>query len=144
MSAASLLATTLDQEMLEIARSVLIANRTIADKALEIKTGGQVASELGGRYLIRYVMRRQVGTFMNGTTSPQFVTPTPYASNDLVSWLALPAPLEPRPFALLLDPSRLGLIQGPRWVRLGRGIEYLLPQGFPKEALVFAWEVEVA
>jgi len=31
---------------------------------------------------------------------------------------------------MLLNPSRIAEIQGPRWVRLGSGIEYILPRDF--------------
>jgi hypothetical protein len=44
---------------------------------------------------------------------------------------------------MLIDPAAVDLIQGPRWVRGGDGIEYLLPHGFPSRALPLAWELEV-
>jgi len=42
----------------------------------------------------------------------------------------------PRVLVMLLDPSKIDEIKGPRWVRFGNGIEYLLPKGFLSEALV--------
>ena len=70
-----------------------------------------------------------------------------------MSWLALPAPDQPRPYALLLDPTNLQDVYGPRWVQMGGGIEYILANGFlvndivdisPDPAsLPSKWELEV-
>ena len=137
------LATVLDQEMLETIRKVSIADRSTPDAALPIKTGTDVATELGGRYLLRYVLKDQVGTFMDGSTRSHWVTPTPYTSRDATAFLALPAPNRLRRFVMVLNPAEIPRILGPRWVRLGQGIEYLLPNGFPTTALVSGWELEL-
>ena len=137
------LATSLDQEMIEQVRKVTIAGRTILDHHLPIKSGTDVANELGGRYLLRYVLPRQVGLFVDGSDVPHHVTPTPYAPRETVSYLNLPRPREPRRHVMLLDPRRIPVIQGPRWVRLGKGIEYILPRGFPRNAVVWGWEQEI-
>ena len=150
MAAASWLATMLDHEMLELARRVPIAPRSTTDRALETspkwnKSGAQVAAELGGRYLLRYLLRDQVGLYRDGSEDQHFVTPTPYTAGETVSWLALPAPHEERPFVMVLDPSKIDdELWGPRWVRLGKGIEYILPNGFPKQAVVLGWEQQVS
>lgn len=134
----------LDQEMLEVVQQVWIAPRTIAINHSRLrKTGQQVKVELGGRYLLRYLLSHQVGIHIQGTHESQWVTPTPYAPDETVSWLALPAPMQPRTFVMLLDPKEIDEIWGPRWVRLGRGIEYYLPNGFGKNALAFPWEIQV-
>ena len=145
MSSASWLATALDQEMLEVVRSpsVAIAPRATPDSALPSKTGSDVARELGGRYLLRYVLDDQVGEYLAGSTAPHWTTPTPYSATDTVSWLALPAPTLIRRYVMMLDPARIPQLLGPRWIRFGKGIEYLLPSGFPANAVVFPWELEI-
>jgi hypothetical protein len=50
------LGVTLDQEMLERA-GVTIASRITLDKDLPIRHGHKVAHELGGRLLVRYLLR---------------------------------------------------------------------------------------
>ncbi len=114
-----------------------------------------VGDVLRGRRLLHYVLRRQVGRFGGGRGGLTFVTPTPYSPEETISCLALPAPNEPREYVLLLDPYRLGgcRIYGPRWVFLGTGIEFILPDGFPGTAIVDVaqaspggpgrWELEV-
>lgn len=130
--------------MLEVVRGVPIAPRGTLDQPLLPKNGPDVSAELGGRYLLRYVLPYQVGWFTNGSLRPHWVTPTPYAPEDTVSYLYLPNPMQQRVFVMLLNPSRIDRpIQGPRWIDLGQGIEYLLPQGFPGEAVVSRWELGV-
>jgi hypothetical protein len=140
------LATTLDQEMLEVKHNppVAIAARPTPDDQLPRKSGRQVSDELGGRYLLRYVLPHQVGLFRNGSPDMHWATPTPYSADETVQWLALPTPAQPRLFVMLLEPAQIAEVWGPRWVRFGKGIEYLLPNGFSRSALVFAWEVSIA
>src|SRR5712691_8560481 len=97
MSCATL-ATILDQEMLEKAALVTISPRNILDCELRSQSGQEVARELGGRYLLKYVLAQQVGTFADGANKPQWTTPTPYSPDDTVDWLALPAPTQKRTF----------------------------------------------
>lgn len=149
MGTCSWLATLLDQEMIEApAVATLIptgiAQRTTPDTALTLKTGAQVAQELRGRLLLRYLLPHQVGSFTSGASGLHYTTPTAYAPGETTSWLALPQPHLPRLFVMLLDPSRIPEIKGPRWVRFGNGIEYLLPNGFPAAALRLQWEVSIA
>lgn len=138
----SWLATLLDQEMLQL-NGVRIASRLTPDWRLPRKTGGTVAGELGGRYLLRYVLSSQVGRYASGSSDKHWVTPTPYAPDETVSWLALPNPNSRRTHVLVLDPAKIPFISGPRWIRFGKGIEYLLPDGFPRSAVLLGWEVEV-
>jgi hypothetical protein len=119
---------------------VRIAESHVIDSALPRKSGSEVAQELGGRYLLRYLSRQQIGQYARGHGGIHWVTPTPYSSRDCMTWLNLPAPDKPRTHALLLDPERIPSIAGPRWIEGGLGIEYMLPDGFPAEALVFEWE----
>lgn len=130
--------------MLEVVRGVPIAPRGVPiNHATLRKNGQQVANELGKRYLLRYLLPDQVGLYANGSERGHWVTPTPYSPEETISWLALPRPTQPRSFVMLLDSSKIAMIYGPRWCRLGKGIEYLLPQGFSREAIVFPWPIEV-
>jgi hypothetical protein len=131
----------LDQEMIE-SRGNAIAPRLVPAAALPIRSGAEVAAELGDRLLVRYMLRNQVRRYSAGSTVEHFVTPTPLAASDLVSVLALPAPQSRRTFGLLLKPWAIPEIKGPRWVRGGTGIEYILPFGFPPEA-VLRWELKL-
>jgi len=145
MGSCSLLATNLDREMLENRiNPVQIAASTMPDNQLPIKSGADVLRELKGRYLLRYLLPHQIGLYINGSNDQHWVTPTPYTPEETISWLALPNPSLPRTFVMLLDPSKIDEIKGPRWVRLGKGIEYLLHQGFPPEALLLSWPLQVA
>jgi hypothetical protein len=137
------LAKTLDQLALET-RGVVIAPAMTPDSALPVRRGSDVAVELGGRLLVRYMLRRQLGSFAGGSVSKHYVTPTPLSSDGLGSFLALPSVTERREFVMLIDPKAVPEVLGPRWVLAGEGIEYLLPNGFPPHALALPWEIEVA
>lgn len=134
--------TYLDHQML-IKRGANIAASSTPDAMLAVKAGSAVAEELGGRYLIRYLRRSEVNQYLYGNAARHFVTPTPYAAADCVAYLALPDPTVKRGHLLLLDPSKIEEISGPRWVEAGRAIEYLLPRGFPQAALAFRWALEL-
>ncbi len=121
-----------------VGRDLAIAPQDTPDEQLAPKSGGEVAQELSGRYLLRYLLLKQIGVFTGGTPSKTYVTPTPLAPEETVKWLALPAAHRLRRYVLLINPARLPVeyrILGPRWVRLGGGIEYILPDGFPGEAI---------
>jgi hypothetical protein len=113
------------------------------------RPGTDVADELCGRKLMRFITRGQVGAFVGGTSKETFVTPTPFDPREAVRWLLLPEPLKPRTHVLFLDPAQIPLIIGPLWVAPGRGIQYILPSGFPAAAIIVPgapgghWEVEV-
>lgn len=137
-----MLATSLDISMLE-RRGVRIFPGPTPDKSLPHKTGVEVSRELGGRFLLRYVLPDQLGRYTAGSLDVHWVTPTPYAPLDLVPYLFLPNPKRIRTHVMLLNPVHIPTIAGPRRVNLGEGIEYLLPDGFPKQALVAPWEKEI-
>lgn len=139
----SRLATTLDEVRLAAAPVMPVPFDT-DDADLPKWTGREVSEHLGGRLLLRYLTPVQVGTMTGGTSDVQYVTPTPYAPDEAISWLALPAPTVPRQHALVLKPEVVDVILGPRVVRWGGGIEYLLPNGFPRTALHFAWEIRIS
>ncbi|MFJ1709572.1 hypothetical protein [Kitasatospora sp. NPDC088346] len=140
MVGCSRLATNLDLEMLEWAASM----GNVADAALPKKSGLDVYEEIGHRHLLRFVMAEQIGAFKDGSIQKHFTTPTPYPPDEIVDILHLPAVHRPRLWALVLDPREIPNIYGPRLVRWGHAIEYLLPDGFPEEALVSRWEVQVS
>ena len=146
MGTCSRLATTLDTEML--AGRVPIAPSNTADSALRPVSGQALFDELGGRWLIRYVRSASLSDY-NPRSRPAhfsgtiYVTPTALEPDELTPWLALPSFLPPPTHAVLLNPQQLDAL-GPRWVRLGGGIEYILPGGFPASALVApGWPVPV-
>lgn len=133
-TAAARLATILDQEMLE-RRGVTISARVICDEQLPVKSGVEVFGELGGRFLVRYLLRESLSTCASGTDRPVYVTPTPYTPTDAVALLMLPSEDRPREHAMLIDPRYVDKIAGPRWVQGGFGIEYILPRGYQAEAV---------
>jgi len=137
------IATILDTQMLEVVRKTTIATAPTLDSALPLKNGSQIADELGGRYLLRYMLREQVGRYTFGSADRHCVTPTPYRGDEVVAWLNLPRATGRRAFVLLLNPIALDEVLGPRWIAGGGGIEYILPKGFSQRALVFTWELQV-
>jgi hypothetical protein len=141
MATCSAIATRLDEEMLAL-RSAHVYPSHIPIASMPARSGSAVASELGGRYLLRYLIRKQYGKFTTGTPSLQFTTPTAYSPTEVISWLALPTPAR-RDFVLFLDPKHLADVRGPRRVLLGGGLEYILASGFPASAIVVGWPVPV-
>src|SRR4051794_7597686 len=77
------------------------------------RTGAEVAEELGGRYLMRYVDYSSVHEA--GREIETFVCPTPYAGDELCEWLALPRPDLRRDYVVLIDPREIATVKGPRW-----------------------------
>ncbi len=92
---------------------------------------------------VRYLVKAQLTQFLSGSTRGHWVTPTAISPKDVNAWLALPAPRVPRQYALLLDPSKIAVVRGPAWIRLGQGIEYFLPDGFPEDAILDQRVIEV-
>lgn len=130
------IATMLDQEQIEGAGTA-IESRLVDVEGMPPRSGHDVASELGGRLLIRYLTNAQVGDFDGGDTSRgHWTTPTPVGRDDVAHWLSLFAPNVERDHVLLLDPAAVPTICGPAWIRFGEGIEYYLPGGFPKTAVL--------
>ena len=138
----SWLATILDQEQIE-KYSGVISPRTSDVERLSDRKGTEVAKELGSRYVVRYLGANRLTDFLNGTTEVQWVTPTAISPEDLAHWLALPDPHFSRRHAILLDLNFIDVVRGPAWVKLGEGIEYFLPNGFSKAAIVDGRVIEV-
>jgi hypothetical protein len=125
------IATMLDQERIESFRRLPIGGRTARVEDMPERPGTEVASEIGDRYLLRYLMKGQLSDFAchgpnsgSAFTRPHWLTPTPIPKADVTSWLALFAPSDERDYVLVIDPARLTSVQGPAWIRLGSGIEY--------------------
>lgn len=138
---AAQLATFLDHWMLEREERVAergdrIASGFTGQDALPSRSGDELAGELGGRLLLRYVREHEIEEAGNGTARAVWVTPTPYGPSDAVDVLALPRGWEPRDYLVLIRPERVREARGPRWVLGGGGIEYLLPFGYPSSAVV--------
>ena len=139
----SWIATLLDQEQIEKLNP--IAPRPQAVETMPDRTGDDVATELGGRLFVRYLVPSQKAEFTDGSTDrDHWVTPTAIAPEHAVSWLALFAPRVKRQHALLLDPAKIDVVRGPAWIRFGQGIEYYLPSGFPKDAVVDVGVIQVS
>lgn len=110
--------------------------------SLPVRTGQEVAAELGGRPLLRYVPFDLVHESYRHTQT--FVCPTPYSPDDMASFLALPNPALRREFVIVLDPVKIQRIVGPRWCDLGQGIEYVLTDGYDPDAIMApGWAVSV-
>lgn len=125
----------LDQEQIE--QGTTIAPRTQPVEEMPDRSGKDVALELGGRYLLRYLVDAQLTEFLHGSEDrDHWVTPTPISPDNAVAWLALFAPMLVRQHALVLNPEEIDVIRGPAWIRAGQGIEYYLPSGFPQSAVV--------
>ena len=133
---AAFLATSLDELML----NGKIAAKGTPDVALPIRTGDEVADELGGRMLLRYVCEPDE----TSKSTLTFVCPTPYSPEEALGYLALPSLRTPRKWVVVLNPRRIPNIQGPRWCAMGQGIEYLLPDGYTTAAIANpGWAIEV-
>jgi hypothetical protein len=139
------LAVLLDEEMLR-AKSVIVSDAGVPDASLPKCV--DLADQVGGRHLIKYLRegdhRRYAGapagSYFGGI---HYVTPTPLRRRELVRVLNLPTGLPAPRYALLLDPLHLDA-WGPRRIRSGRGIEYLLLNGFSADAISGSWPIEVA
>ena len=163
MGTCSRLATMIDADMLVTHLAALVPPRTqttiapagTPDGSLDKPTGNEVACDLGDRYLLRYLVDSDAALFVPSRKNEalefaerktHWVTPTPYSPEEAGAWLAVPSPHLPRRYVLLLDPQEITgtntynnkpyEIRGPRWVRMGGGIEYILPNGFPWDAIV--------
>ena len=141
MATCRAIATRLDEEMLAHRPAIVYPSHTPL-AAMPARSGPDIAAELGGRYLLRYLIRRQYRQFTTGSASLQFVTPTPYSPTEAISWLALPTAAR-REFVLFLNAKHLSDVRGPRRVLLGGGLEYILASGYPATAIVVGWPVPV-
>ena len=138
MASAAWLATELDSRMLD--KGIAPVGTPVG--SLPVRRGAEVAKELGGRPLLRYVPFQLVHERYRDTMT--FVCPTPYAPEDLAGYLALPNPTLPRDFVIVLDPVQLDEVADPRWCDLGQGIEYILTSGYTSAAILApGWAVKV-
>lgn len=122
-----------------LANGATVAASHVPDAALPMVTN--LPGQLGGRMLLKFVRADQLATYTLapvGTrwTRCAYLTPTPYCADDLPAALNLPAGMLPPTHALVLDPAGLVAV-GPRRVRWGTGIEYVLPYGFAESDI--AW-----
>jgi hypothetical protein len=136
MNHATDLSLALDEEMLG-RHGVVIAPPWTPDTTLT--PCADLAAQLGDRYLLKYVRRDDRTIYAAPSRTAWFsgvhhVTPSVICRGDLVSALNLP-PLAPPRYALLLDPAKLEAL-GPRRIRGGRAVEYVLPNGFALDAIV--------
>jgi hypothetical protein len=124
-------------------RGVNIANADAPERELPPRSGSEVARDLSTPYLFRYLIPDQVGKLRFGSDSIHYFTIHVLPSEEIIPTLVLPAPNAIRDHVLLLDPLRMQKrpIFGPRLIRGGPGIEYRLPQGFPREAVVGELEI---
>ena len=137
MPHATAFALNLDEEMLG-RHGVALAPPFTADHALPVCV--DLAGQLGGRYLIKYVRDGDHLLFRVPHVTPVFggqhwVTPTVLCPEEIARVLHLPSNLPDPEYALVLDPAKLDA-RGPRRSRFGTGIEYLLPNGFPSDAIL--------
>jgi hypothetical protein len=146
------LAVTLDYEQL-LNAGAEIHPSNMSDADLPARKGPDIAKELGGRWLVRYLTAKQQQRmaqepYLQYSGEPDqkiYVTPTPLPPRLAIRVLALPNAAVPRTFRVLIDPSKVRLVLGPRWVRGGTGIEYVLPRGYGPSALVAPrWPLPVA
>ena len=138
MGSTAWLATQLDARMLD--KSVAPPGTPVA--SLPMRPGTEVAIELGGRPLLRYVDYNAVHETSRATST--FVCPTPYTAEDQTEYLALPRPDLTRDFVIVLDPAKIDSIAGPRWCDLGEGIEYILTAGYDETAIMApGWAVKI-
>lgn len=133
MGTGGYLATHLDLDMLRT-RGIVISPESTLPELLPPVTN--VVDQLDGRYLLHYIRAEQSEAYLKGRTDPCWVTPTAYSPEDAVFHLSLLAPTRLRTLVLLLDPTKLTEIRGPRLIGVGLGIEYWLPAGFSAGALI--------
>src|SRR5947207_3309866 len=101
-----------------------------------VRSGRVIARELRGRCLLHFTTESRLPDLRHGTNATIFATPTTFTPEEVGTWLQLPGARIPRDVILIIDPERIRFIQGPMWVATGRGIQYMLPEGFPEEAIV--------
>ncbi len=139
------LAIILDEEMLGQHNAAIAAPWTPDDQLPECTS---LASELGDRYLVKYLRRGDhtrysVRSGISYFPGVHFVTPTPLARSQLIPVLNLPSDLPAPRYALLLDPAHV-TARGPRRIRGGHGVEYVLFSGFPSTAIAApGWPITI-
>ncbi len=139
MSLCTELATELDSIFFD-RNGVDIWPSNTKDDDMELRTGSEVAHELRGRVLLRYMPENAVpvddGTVPDAGPCRKkcWVTITPYGPTECIKALDLDPTRPPRPRVLLLDPKEISNIRGPRRIAGGLGFEYVLTEGYPSQA----------
>ena len=118
IDSATNLAITLDVEQIQRGSTVFASPLTNV-KLMADRSGSEISEEIGGCYLVRYLLQTQVSEFLSGSSKEHWVTPTPFKPSDLGSTSALFSPHKPRSYALILNPLEIKVIRGPSRVRLG-------------------------
>ena len=72
MATCSAIATRLDEEMLALRPALVYPSHTPL-ASMPARNGPDIAAELGGRYLLRHLIRKQYRQFTTGSASPQWV-----------------------------------------------------------------------
>ena len=140
-----MLAAHFDVEMI-LSNKTKIASQVTKDSELDQWEGKVVKKQIGSRYLLHYLPYAKLGRYDNGTDDRIFCTPTVYTRSVVIDMLALPDVGMPRPLAIVIDPAQLSNsypILGPRYVRFGMGVEYILTAGFPANAVVSRFELVI-
>jgi hypothetical protein len=129
------LAVNLDNLMLE-ARHCAIAPSAMNNQELTHtpefqKTGAEVSAEIGNRCLIYYAISPNILSALQRMRDEQrhlYLTTTALPPGPVMALiLCLPRPQDLRRHAFVFDPAHLDVIFfGPRRVRLGYGLEYLI------------------
>jgi hypothetical protein len=137
MSHATQLAITLDEEMLN-RNGVNVSPPNTVDDDLPLAVN--IRAQIGGRFLMKYLRSGDRARFSVISQTKYFgglhwVTPTPLCTANVVEVLCLPTSLPAPSYALILDPDKVEAY-GPRRIRGGRAVEYLLKKGFPLDAIV--------
>jgi len=100
---------------------------------MPVRTGADVAAELAGRKLLRLTTNQHEGPRAGMKT---WLTPTAICPECAGQMLHLPNELAQREWAILIEPSLVEELQGPRRPIMGVGIEYYLPKGYGEDAMV--------
>ncbi len=138
----SAIAVHLDAEML-LRRGVSVASATTPESSLPAISDPD--RHFAGRLLVRYLRKGDLAQVTDTVwqNRAHSLTITPLCKDTLRRYLNLPSSLPPPTHALLVDPLLLPAIRGPRYVRLGFSVEYVVPS-LPDTAIVGPrWAVEI-
>lgn len=138
----SRIAVHLDAEMF-LRRGIVVAPATTPESALTPVLDPD--QHFAGRLLVRYVRKSDLAQVTSTTwqNRTHWLTTTPLCKGSVRTYLNLPSSLPAPTHALLVDPLVLQGIRGPRYVRLGFSVEYLVPT-LPDASIVGnKWAVEI-
>ena len=117
---------------------VRVRYHLIGAKRPNARPGQSVARQLRGRLLVRYITEAAASSTSGPAlvTTEVYATPTAYSPEEAPIWLLTPGATLPRPYCVLLDPAAIDWIIGPLFVGPAAGIQYILPFGYPAEAVI--------